>query len=386
MHAKGRSRRDVLAELETFLGKDSRYEDGMILSSMCTSPQAIAKTAYSRFIESNLGDPGLFTGSSELEKEVINQLLDLLNCPGGAGSIVSGGTEANLTALWAARNKANISNPEIIVPESAHFSFDKTCNILGLKLVRAKLDDSFRVAPQSVERLTSERTVAIVGTVGTSELGVVDPISMLSEIARRREIHLHVDAALGGLVIPFLDPEYQKKLAFDFQLDGVKSLTVDPHKMGMSTVPSGAILFRDQNILECIKTETPYLSENAQFTFSGTRSGAPAAATWAVFESLGREGFQKTVKRCINLAMWLSKRIEALELQLVVEPTLNIVAFRTPNSRQAVSNLRKKGWVISYVPRLDCIRIVIMPHVRRSHIKAFVADLSAVVHSTSRNA
>ncbi len=111
MHAKGRSRRDGLAELETFLGKDSRYEDGMILSSMCTSPQAIAKTAYSRFIESNLGDPGLFAGSSELEKEVINQLLDLLNCPGGAGSIVSGGTEANLTALWAARNKANISNP-----------------------------------------------------------------------------------------------------------------------------------------------------------------------------------------------------------------------------------------------------------------------------------
>jgi tyrosine decarboxylase/aspartate 1-decarboxylase len=365
-----------LAKLRKILDEDQTYESGRILCSMCTSPQPIAKAAHQMFLCSNLGDAGLFPGSRRLEQDAVRKLSALLNGENSVGFIVSGGTEANLLALLAARNSANVSSPEIVVPESAHFSFDKICNLLKLKPVQAKLDSSYKVSPETVDRCITDRTVAIVGTAGTAELGVVDPISELSEIALAHGIHLHVDAAFGGLMIPFLEPEMRDDIAFDFRLEGVKSITVDPHKMGMSTIPAGGILFRNQTMLEHIKTEMPYLTETPQYTFTGTRSGASIAATWAVFESLGREGFRKTVRRCTTLTMLLSKGIEALGLQPVVKPTLNIVAFRTASTRKTADVLRRKGWFISYVPRLDCIRIVVMPHLRKRHVQAFLKDLS----------
>ena len=90
------------------------------------------------------------------------------------------------------------------MPESAHFSFTKICNLLNLKPIYAGLDGSFRVDFSSVEKCVSKNTVAIVGTAGTAELGAVDPIEELSRIALEHNVWLHVDAAFGGLVIPFL--------------------------------------------------------------------------------------------------------------------------------------------------------------------------------------
>ncbi len=375
MESKGRSRREVMLELRRALGEDADYKRGRILSSMCTTPKSLAKTAHRMFLTSNLGDPAMFQGTRRLEQEAVSKLAGLLHGRNSVGFIVSGGTEANLLALWAARNNAKVDNPEVIVPESAHFSFDKICNILKLKPVRASLGDSNRVALKSVERCLTDRTIAIVATAGTTELGVVDPIGDLSQIALGHNVHLHVDAAFGGLVIPFLEPRVQDELAFDFRLEGVKSIAVDPHKMGMASIPAGGILFRDKSSLESVKTETPYLSETPQYTFLGTRSGASAAATWAVLESVGGEGFRKTVKHCMKLTRYLAEEIEALSLQLVVKPTLNIVAFRTQNSKETAETLRSRGWFISYVPRLDCIRIIIMPHLRKQHLQAFLAEL-----------
>jgi tyrosine decarboxylase/aspartate 1-decarboxylase len=375
MESKGRTRREVVAELRRILEKDGKYENGKILSSLCTSPQSIAKSAHQVFLCSNLGDPGLFPGSCWLEQDVIRKLADLLKGKNIVGFVVSGGTEANMLALWAARNNSSVDNPEVVVSESAHFSFNKVCNMLKLKPIQAKLDSSQRMIPESVEACITERTVAIVGTAGTAELGIVDPIGTLSEIALAHCVPLHVDAALGGLMIPFLEPNMQEAFTFDFRLEGVKSVTIDPHKMGMSTIPAGGILFRDRTNLENIKTETPYLTETPQYTFVGTRSGAPVAATWAVFELLGREGFRKIVKQCISLTKFLSKGIEVLGLSLVAEPTLNIVGFRSVNSKKTVETLRKHGWFVSYVPRLDCVRVVVMPHTRKQNLKAFLADL-----------
>jgi tyrosine decarboxylase/aspartate 1-decarboxylase len=76
------------------------------------------------------------------------------------------------------------------------------------------------------------------------------------------------------------------------------------------------------------------------------------------------------------LTKLFSKGVEALGLKLVAQPTLNIVAFRTSNSKQTAETLRKRGWFVSYVPRLDCVRIVVMPHLRKQHAQAFLKDLS----------
>jgi tyrosine decarboxylase / aspartate 1-decarboxylase len=291
MQPKGTPIKDVLDELKNRSALNKRYIDGHILCSMCTESHPVAKKAYQIFFDSNLGDQGLFSESAMIEHEVINQLSELLHGNGAAGFVVSGGTEANLLALLAAKNKANINHPEVVLPESVHFSFTKTCKLLGLKPIYAALDSTYRVIPANVERLINKNTVAVVGTAGTAELGAVDPIPELSEVALRHNVHLHVDAAFGGLVIPFL----KNPVAFDFGLDGVQSMTVDPHKMGMAAIPAGGILMRNQKMLDYLKTETPYLSDKQQYTFVGTRTGASAASAWAVFKTLGIDGYTKIV-------------------------------------------------------------------------------------------
>lgn len=373
MQEKGEDKKAVLEALKRALEEDQCYDEGKIFCSMCTSPDSLAKKANQMFLNSNLGDSGLFRGSARLEKEAVNMLSELLNGAGTAGFLVSGGTEANLLAMLAARNTARVESPEVVLPESAHFSFEKICGLLGLKPVHAKLDSNYKVDCKEVEQCINRNTVAIVGTAGTSELGVVDSIGKLSKIAKKYGVWLHVDAAFGGLVLPFLN---QPTMEFDFRLDGVQSITVDPHKMGLAPVPAGGILFRNTNALEHIKTHTPYLTNGQQYTFVGTRSGASAAATWAVFKRLGREGFKETVADCMHTTSFLRKGIEALGFKLVIEPTLNILAFRAVNTKFLAEKLQARGWFVSYVPRLDCIRIVVMPHVKKRHAAEFLKALS----------
>ena len=375
MQPKGLSKKAVLAELKKAHALDKRYTDGKILCSMCTKPHPLAEKAYRMFLESNLGDSGLFSGSVRLEKEAIKELGTLLHGKKAVGFLVSGGTEANLMALLAARNMAKIELPEVVLPESAHFSFTKICNMLNLKAVNASLDSSFRVVPSEVEKLITKKTVAIIGTAGTAELGVIDPLERLSEIAIKHNVSLHVDAAFGGLVIPFLA---KAKPNFDFILDGVKSITVDPHKMGMAAVPAGGILFGDAKPLDSIKTEMPYLTDKVQYTFVGTRTGAAAASAWVVFKSLGMEGFQKIVDNCMKNTKLLADGIEKAGFKFVVKPSLNLVAFRSKNTKELAEKLWARGWFVSYVPRYDCIRIVVMPHVKRRHAIAFLEDLREI--------
>lgn len=374
MQHKGLSEKQVIAKLKKTRKLDLNYKDGRIFCSMCTKPHPLAAKAHRLFIESNLGDPGLFEGSAQLEKEAVKALSTLLNNENSCGFIVSGGTEANLLALLAARNIADAKNPEVVLPKSAHFSFEKICGMLQLKPVYADLDDSFRVNPVSVEKCISNSTVAIVGVAGTPELGVVDPIEKLSEIALSHKVYLHVDAAFGGLVIPFLSNDWR----FDFSLKGVQSITVDPHKMGLATIPAGGILFREDKILDFIKTKTPYLTEDGQYTFVGTRTGASAAATWAVFNFLGREGFKKIVDDCLQVTSFLATGLEQNGLKLVTKPMLNVLAFRSENTKLLAEKLLSRGWFVSYIPRLDCIRIVVMPHIRKRDATAFLKDLCEI--------
>ncbi len=145
MREKGLSKSDLMDKLKRAQEKDSRYSDGKVLSSFCTSPHPIAKKAAAMFFEANLGDPGLFPGTAQLEKEAIASLAKLLHGSNACdGFILSGGTEANFLAMNVARNIAKVSKPEVVMSESAHFSFDKICNLLGIRQIKASSDASFR--------------------------------------------------------------------------------------------------------------------------------------------------------------------------------------------------------------------------------------------------
>jgi tyrosine decarboxylase/aspartate 1-decarboxylase len=337
---------------------------------------------YTRFLEKNLGDSGLFPAVAGIEAETVKMLGTLLSNPEASGNIVTGGTEANVIALWAARALARKTKPEVIVPQSAHCSFDKAADLLGLKIIKARLNRRFQVDVDSARKIVNSRTIAIVGIAGTTELGVVDSIEELSELALDEDLYLHVDAAFGGFVLPFLKDLGYNVPSYDFAVPRVCSVTVDPHKMGLAPIPAGGILFRNESYRNAVSWSVSYLSggETEQATLVGTRSGASAIAVWTLMMHLGREGYRKIVKKCMRLTLKLAEEIPSIRgLSLVIEPMMNVIGFKstTIDVRKVAEQLRLRGWAISLFPRH--IRVVVMPHVQETHVELFLQDLSTVV-------
>ena len=326
---------DILKELNDFHKLDYKYSEGRILGSMCTEAHPFAKEVYCKFLDTNLGDPGLFKGTKHIENEVIKSIGKLLSLERAYGNIVTGGTEANLMAIRAARNHAKkykgIKNGEIIIPSSAHFSFKKAADMLNLKIVEAKLDEHYKIDVESVRMAISENTVAIVAIAGTTELGLIDPIEEISKIAQEHNIYFHVDAAFGGFSIPFLKNLGYEVPVFDFSLDGVCSITVDPHKMGLAPIPAGGIIFRKEEYLQVMAVDSPYLTVKTQSTIVGTRLGASAVATYAIMKYFGKQGYCKLAEELMENTKLLYDGLNELGYEVVCKPELNIVAFNHPD-------------------------------------------------------
>lgn len=364
---------DVIEELRRYREMDIPYS--RVLSSMCTVPHELAVKAHELFINTNLGDPGIFPGTVELEKKLIRLIGDLLHCKTPFGYICSGGTEANIQGIRSARNVKAKKEPNIVIPKTAHFSFEKICDILRVEVRRAEVDEDYKVEVSEVERLIDENTVAIVGIAGTTELGQIDPIVELSKLAEEKEIPMHVDAAFGGLVIPFMDDPYP----FDFVNDAVASITIDPHKMGMATIPAGGIIFRDEQFLRALEVETPYLTSRAQFTLTGTRPGTGVASAYAVLKTLGYKGMKAIVDQCLKNTRILLEEVSSLGFEPVIEPVMNVVAFKTERAEDIKSELYRRRWVISTIKNPRAIRFVVMPHVTEDVIKEFMSEFRKVV-------
>jgi tyrosine decarboxylase/aspartate 1-decarboxylase len=333
-----------------------------ILSSMCTPPHPVAARAHALFLETNLGDPGLFPGTASLEELLVKRLGTLMHHPGAGGYATSGGTESNIQAFRIAKKLKPVASPNVVVPASGHFSFQKACDILGLEMRVAPLDKEYRMDAEAADGLIDEKTVALVGIVGTTEYGVVDPVAALSEIALDHDVFLHIDAAFGGMVVPFLE----NPVPFDFRLPGVSSISVDPHKMGMSTIPAGCLLVRDPSCFSHLNVETPYLTVKQECTLAGTRPGASVAAAVAVLEYLGMDGMRAVVAGCMENTRRLIEGMETLGCPRAVTPDVNVATFSCDHP--------PAGWRVSRT-RAGHMRIVCMPHVTRDVIEAFLNDM-----------
>ncbi len=378
------SEEQILRELSEILEEDMDYESGRILGSMCTKPHPLAVKVFQRTIEKNLGDPLLFPGALKIEREVIRMLGTLLHNPDAHGNIVTGGTEANIMAIRAARNMSGKKHGKIIVPESAHVSFDKAAELMGLKIIRVPLTEEYIVDLDKLNEYIDRETIAIVGIAGTTGLGVVDPIDKMAEIATDSKVYLHVDAAFGGLVLPFLEMLGYKVPIWDFRAEGVMSITVDPHKMGMAPIPAGGILFRSEEIMKHLYIKVPYLAGGAvnHATIVGTRSGASVIATWALFKHLGIKGYMEVIRRCMKLTEFLASEIERTPgAQLVRKPIMNIVGIKFDSADPGIVDrkLRERGWALGNFGSF--LRVVIMPHIRKEHLVEFVGDLREILEN-----
>lgn len=375
MQERGRAADEVMAQLRAARARDATFRSGRILGSMCTAPHPVAEEAYRLFLETNLGDPHLCPGTRELEEKALGSMGALFHAPPTArGVFVTGGSEANFTALLLASRKH--PGREVVLPESAHFSFDKATSYLELRANVARLDHDGRMDVDDVQERIGKQTCCVVALAGSTELGVVDPIAELSRLCRDLRVPLHVDAAFGGFVIPFAKRLGVALPEFDLRLDGVTTLGVDPHKMGLAPIPTGVLFARDARDFEPLATSSPYVSVERQPTLQGTRPGAATAATWAVIEHLGVEGYTRVVAECFRARDHLVKGLESAGFSPVLRaPPLNVVAFRVQDPADARRRLREKGFLLSLAPLSGGLKVVVMPHVTIPAIDAFLQAL-----------
>ncbi|MFB6270344.1 MAG: tyrosine decarboxylase MfnA [Halobacterium sp.] len=338
-----------------------------VLSSMCTEPHPAAREAAVEFLADNPGDPATYPTVAELEREAVQMLGDVVGLDDPHGYVGSGGTEANIQAVRAARNLAD-GDVNVVAPESAHFSFQKAADVLDVELRLAPTDDDFRADVDAVAGLADEDTALVAGVAGTTEYGRVDPIPALADVASDVGARLHVDAAWGGFVLPFTDHDW------DFADAAVDTMTIDPHKMGQAPVPAGGFLARDAATLDALAVDTPYLESETQPTLGGTRSGAGVAGAHAALDALWPAGYRDQYERSQANAEFLAGELRALGYD-VVDPVLPLVAADVPDAE--FEAVREDGWRVSRTATGE-LRVVCMPHVTREMLSSFVADLAAV--------
>lgn len=345
---------------------------------MGTAPRPVAEAAHRVFLNANLGDPGHVPGAAAVEETYGRILLRLAGAKGdiGAVQVTSGASEANILALAWMRIRSGTN--EVIVPRTGHFSLEKAAKFLGLTLKIAEIDAQHRVDVDSVRRLLGPKTAGIVAVAGTTQVGSIDPIRDVAEVARAHDVPLHVDAAFGGYVLPFLKP----RRPFGFDIPGVESIAMDTHKMAMGTIGAGAILFREKHELEQLAVETPYLSTPRQRGILGTRNAGPVAAAVAAWDELGPSGYGATVRTCLGNTAFLLRELERAGIRPLVEPELNIVAIPHPAPEQLQQRLTEAGWRVNVLTRLRAIRIVVMPHVTRRVLQALLPDLVDAYRTT----
>lgn len=360
--------RRVRSALRAARKKDRSFGSGEILGSMCTAPHAIAAEAHGLFLETNLGDPDHFPGTTALEAELLEDFRVLLNAPKKAQArFLTGGTEANLMAMYVAREKTG--KTEVVLPEQAHFSFEKAARVLGMTLKWVPSHGG-RSHPDEMAKAVTKKTALLICVAGSTELGLVDDVRAMGKVAKAAGVPLHVDGAFGGYILPFLD-----RPAHDFRVPGVWSFSLDPHKVGMSTIPGGILCLRDGKDWDYVAVETPYVSTDKQTQLQGTRPGGAVAAAWAVHRTLGSAGFTKIIDRCMNLSRWLAAELEKKGYELVAQPDLTVVTFRAENPVALQESLSTSGIRVNVVPRFGAIRIVVNPHVTKAALQRLLDAL-----------
>ncbi len=359
---------DVLKEALERLSELPRHEDG-VLGSMTTPPDPVIASLFRRFMYVNANDPWLFPAIRELEEEAVAMLGEVLGCPGCSGMITSGGTEANIAALYLAREAGY---GRVYATAAAHDSIRKAARLLRMEYVEVPMKD-FKMDPDSLEKLMGERGEGVVvATVGTTGVGTVDPVEAVAEVAAENGSVVHVDAAYGG----FIYPPLRGWSDMGFGNDAIVSATIDPHKFG-APIPSGGLVVKSREWLAPLAFEARYMPSGKQLGLLGTRPGASIVATWALLKTLGRAGIVERATRLMGMARWVYGRLLVAGVQVATEPEVPIICVRTRREGVLIDALRGMGLYLYRCGVVRGVRAVMMPHVTYSHLSRLVNALTA---------
>ena len=350
------------------------------------------KEAHNTFFSENGLNPMAFKSLRKFEHETVRMCADLFHGDRHTvGVVTSGGTESLIMMIKTYRDKARktkpwIKRPEIIVPETAHSAIDKGAHYFDVKVRHAPVGSDYRVDVKAVKKLINRNTILIVGSAPQYPHGVVDPIAHLGDLALKHGIPLHVDACIGGFVLPFMEKLGMAVPAFDFRIPGVSSISADIHKYGYSAKGASMLLYRSMNTMKhqfFVYTEWKGGGIYASPSFPGTRPGGPIAAAWATMKKLGEDGYMDLTKKVIETRDYFLKELAKIpELELIVYPDSSLVSFGSKDKNLSIyavaDQLQEKGWYIDRQQTPESVHLTLSP-VHAEYMRDYVMDLKEAV-------
>ena len=391
--AEGRDRQSILDELSTMAREEDRIADlGHVSGSIYHGGHdhyAFLTEAFRLFAHANVLQRDMYPSATKLEAEIVAMTAAMLHGDSEVCGVVTfGGTESLINPMLVYRDRGRaekgITQPEVIIPVTAHVALEKAGHLLGIKVLKAPLTSDWVVDVDWVRAHITKKTVALVGSAANYAHGLIDPIEQLAEIAREHDLGLHVDGCLGGFILPWGERLGLEIPRFDFRVPGVTSISADTHKYGYALKGTSVLLYRDSGLRRYQYfnfTDWPggiYFSPG----LSGSRSGGIVAATWAAMVSLGERGYLEVARGIFDSAAIIRRGIDAIpELEVIGNPTF-LVAFRSPelNIYHVNDRLIEKGWRLNALQLPAALHFcVTRPNTAPGVADAFLADLRDAV-------
>jgi len=358
--------------------------------------QSIVKDVAKDYFYTNPLHFDLFPTANQMEGEVIYMVKNLYNGDDkSCGILSSGGTESIMIAMLAYREQGRVNGifePEIVAPITAHVAFEKAAFYYGMRMKWVPVDiNTGIVNPADIKAAISRDTVCIVGSYPNYPYGTCDPIEDLAEIARRKKIGFHTDCCLGGFVAPFADKFGAQSQIFDFRVRGVTTISVDPHKYGLTPKGVSVVLFRDRKLragsfFSCTTWPGGIYTTP---THAGSRGHAPVAGAWIALQYTGYNGYMDKAGKIIEATRRVAKKIaEIPELQVVGNPQLGSVAFISKTKKLSIYDLVDKigqrGWKLAALQNPPAVHLSIT-NFNISQVEDFIASVKWGVTELLKN-
>ncbi len=395
---KGISREVLFSDLRSMKSGDSDWKHGRMFSLIFNpgdDTSSVAEEAYSLFMVENGLSPFAFPSLLKMETEVASMMADLFHGDADTvGNMTSGGSESILLAVKAARDyarakKPHITQPELLMPLSAHPAFNKSAHYLGLNPVIVPTGKETLAADvAAMGRAITENTMLIVGSAPSYPHGIIDPIADLAGMAAGKDIWMHVDACVGGLELPFVKKLGYPLPDFDFRIPGVCSISADIHKYGFTPKGASVILYRNPELRKYqifAYADWPggvYATPNV----SGSRPGGPIASSWAVLRYLGMEGYLRLAAKSMEATKRLIEGIKSIpELYVLGKPQTTVFAIGSEvlNVFALGEKMKEYHWFIDSQHLPPCLHMTISP-IHATLVEPFLADLRAAVTETAK--
>jgi sphinganine-1-phosphate aldolase len=333
--ARGWSQAELLERLVANRHDDAPWREGRIFSLIYDpADPELEETlaAVSReYLSENALNPFKFPSLARLEQETADVVSGLLHGPVGTGGLTAGGTESIFSAVYVAREIAHergISHPVIVTARTAHPAFRKAAHLLGIEQVRIPVGADFRVDANQLAAAIDERTALVVASAPCYPYGVIDPIADVAAAAQAAGVLCHVDACLGGLLLPFWERLGEPVPRWDFRVPGVTSISADIHKYGYSYKGASALLWSTPELAAkrwWFDDETWGGGLYGSPTPAGTRPAPPIAGAWAALHALGEDGYLRLAGQVRDTVRLLQRGIEQIDgLQITVPPDLSV--------------------------------------------------------------